>query len=419
MEQKKKILRPTTNLQYENILSLLDEVLKRRFEVNADFILPLNFRFSDLGNSVAFCQIIITWFKLNPKSKLRIYDNNFSDIESELQQAIDQICEEASLPTLLAIIFGSRTGIWGYTRKDADYTSKFLPALERRLIYDYQELSKVGGNQTLYSEYFQIHPDFLKQSLFLKNASFYLKIGTKYVMKPEFAINEVTTKLFNRIDSLGTELTKNWLKETQTYFYELFENAYKWARNDWTKVDEPELENTLRLFFLSSKNYQKDRPVSNVNIDQRLNEFAKRNTAKDLWGSNTKMMELSILDNGIGIVQTFRRMDILRSSMSIKEEYDSLLEAFKLGSTSDRSYRGLIRGIGLSKVISQSKNAFVIVRTGRLFLYRDFSLFPFSSSDDLYFFDASDEAKNIEDIGRKIKPYPFATGTLFSFIIPL
>lgn len=420
MEQKKRYLRPTTDLQYENILLLLDDILKRRYEKNADFILPQNLKFSDLGNNVAFCQVVVTWFKLNPKSKLRIYDNNFSSIESELQQSIDQICQQAGLPTLLAITFGTTTGILGYTYKEREYTQKFSSALERRLIYDYQELSNVGGNQILSSEYFQIHPDFLSKSLFLKNASFYLKIGTRYIMKPEVAINEATTKLFNRIDSLGTELTKNWLKETQTYFYELFENAYKWGRNNWIdQIEEQELENTVRLFFISSKTYGQTKLNKKINIDQKLNEFVRKYTVKDAWSSNTKLMELSILDNGLGIVQTFKRTDIIMNSITIQEEYQALINAFKLGSTSDRSYRSAIRGIGLSRVISQTKNAFVIVRTGRLFLFRDFSLYPFSLTEDLFFFDASDEEEDAKEIVHKIKEYPLVTGTLFSFIMPL
>jgi hypothetical protein len=150
MKQKKEsFIKPTTDLSYDDILALFDDLEKGRYATNADFVLPLNFTSVDLGKNAAFCQFIATWFCRNPKSKVRIYDSNFPIVASELEQSVSKFCAKASLPALLAITFGVQSGIRGFSHKTRDYTSLFIAALQTRLKFDYRELSNYSSNPDL------------------------------------------------------------------------------------------------------------------------------------------------------------------------------------------------------------------------------------------------------------------------------
>src|SRR5450631_393151 len=117
MGPKKKYFKPKNDLSYTNIAKLYKDLYNNLYEKNADFVLPQNPKFSDFGKKIAFCQIINTWFRKNPSSKLRIYDNNFPNDEKALREAIAQLCKNAELHTLLAISYGVKTGIFGYSHK--------------------------------------------------------------------------------------------------------------------------------------------------------------------------------------------------------------------------------------------------------------------------------------------------------------
>ncbi|MFL5742239.1 MAG: hypothetical protein ACJ75B_18590, partial [Flavisolibacter sp.] len=132
----------------------------------------------------------------------------------------------------------------------------------------------------------------------------------------------------------------------------------------------------------------------------------------------TKLVELSILDNGNGIVPTFKK-DVDINTAEIIEEYRILMDAFAKGSTSDRSYKGPQRGIGLYKVLTHSKSVFMIMRTGHLHLYRNFEAHPFNEDEPFFLFDASDAVVEKKEVATHIKKYPLVRGVLFTFIIPL
>jgi hypothetical protein len=419
MKPKKKYFKPTNDLSYQKIVELYNEISDNRYERNCDFVLSQNSKFSAFGNKIAFCQLINTWFRKNPLSKLRIYDNYFPNTDKEIDKSINHIIETGEIHTLLALSYALFTGIFGYSNRTNVYTQKFINPVERKLIYNYKELTKVNEFDFLSNEYFQIHPDFFEQNFFINNLTFYVKIGTQFFIKKEAAINEVTERLFKRIADISTKIGEDKLKEIQTYFYEIFDNTYKWGRQNWVKKEEDSMvEKSNRIFFISSRNFTNldfAKNESLISIDRKLLNFAGRNKL----GTDTKLLELSILDNGIGIVQTFKNLDLKEVKPSATVEYKYLIESFQLGSTSDTTSKGKLRGIGLSKVLETVKDAFLIIRSGHLFLYRDFGIHSYNSNEEIYLFDASDVKNEKSLCLTNIQKYPWAEGTLFTFIIPL
>lgn len=425
--KKRSFFKPGSNLSYEEIMAMYKDIARNVYEKNADLVLPQNFKYAFFGNKVAFCQVINTWFAKNNKSIVRIYDNHFPADEKDYVQIIEKLVMTAELPTLLILCFGIFTKILGYGNTKKDYTSLFLDPVRKRLIFDYRELSRNYSNKESFSnEYFQIHPDFFDNLFFSNNLSFYKQFGItnpQYYLQKESEINPVSQKLFNRLQSFDNRVSLAWLKRLQTFFYEIFDNAFNWARIDWRISKYQLIEKSNRLFFISSKNYINiERAINQatLNLDKSLFNFAQKNTTLTNWGHDVKLLELSFLDNGNGIVETFRinkKIDKLPSDSS--GEYSLLLEAFAFGSTSDMSSKAEGRGMGLYKVISSCKSVFVILRTGHLHLYRDFETHPFDESQPFYFFDVSDSTSEVDNHVAKIQKYPYAQGTLFTFIIPL
>ncbi len=422
---KKRFFTPKNDLSYEEIVAIQKSIAANEYEINADIVLPINPKFSYFGNKIAFCQIINYWFAKHPNSNIRIYDNYFPKDEPEIIKAVEKLVLEAEVSTLLGLCFGVKNKILGYAKKGKEYTSYFIQPLLNKLIFDYRELSINYSNEKSFSnEYFQIHPDFLESDLYNNNLIFYKKIGAAFYLQNESNINPVSEKLFARLQTFNDSVKFAWLKQLQTFFYEIFDNAFKWARIDWlnsSDLDQKPIEKSNRIFFIGSKNFTNlasaDKTIK-FNLDQQLSNFAQINTARSHWGADTKLLELSFLDNGLGIVQTFKKVN-LDDKVSILEEYDHLMNAFAFGRTSETSSKATIRGIGLYKVITNSKGVFLILRTGRLHLYRNFETHPYRENERLFLFDVSDGTNDQETIAANLKKYSSSQGTLFTFLIPL
>lgn len=421
--KKKKYFKPGNNLSYGELAVMYKSILSNEYEKNADLVLPLNSKFSFFGNKAAFCQLINTWFAKNPNSNIRIYDNYFPNTDPDINTTIKKVVEDAELPTLLGLCYGIYNKILGYSNEAKEYTTYFSEPVKNRLIVDYRELNRdYSDNESFSNEYFQIHPDFF-ENFFIYNLTFYLKVTDrgKFFLQKEEKLNEISAKLFRRLQILDERVSLGWLKNLQTFVYEVFDNAFWWGRINWKISDDTLVEKSNRLFFISSKNYTnilRDNKYLNSNLDEQLISFAKQNSTASNWGTDTKLVELSILDNGNGIVPTFKK-DVDINSISILDEYQILMNAFAKGSTSDRSYKGPRRGIGLYKVVGQSKSIFLIIRTGHLHLYRNFETHPFNEEEPFFLFDASDSVTEKEDAAVHIKKNPLVRGVLFSFIIPL
>jgi hypothetical protein len=423
MQPQKKYFNPGNDLSYAKLAEIYDDLYNNRFEKNCDLVLPQHSKFSSFGNKMAFCQIINTWFRANPKSNVRIYDNHFEIAEHTLLETVKKFVTNAELFSLLALIYGLKTKIMGYTHKQMDYTKYFEEPLKQQLIFSYRELTSVSVEDAFPNEYFQIHPDFLGDDFFISNYPFYLKLGPIFSLQREDRINALSKKLFNRLTSLNVAVSKQWIKKLQTFFYETFDNSFYWGRYDWLeKTDNKLLDRSNRIFAISSKNIviknEQDKKVS-ANIDLRLLDFFKRHNEISGRGAESKFLELSVLDNGIGIVNTFKGVQMNTPKSDIHEEYLALLDAIRFGKTSDKSFRASLRGIGLRKVIDQASDVFIMIRTGHLHLYRDFGRAPFNDKKEFYLFDAEDPKHEEDGAQKMVRKYPWSEGTLFTFIIPL
>lgn len=430
---KKKFFTIPSNISVSNIMELFDDIYNNRHEKNADIVLTQNLKFGALGNKMAFCQLINTWFKKNPNSKIRVYDQSYPVLEKDVSIEINKIIDTADVHFLLCIIHGSKNGIYGYTNKDKEYTLLFKKAIQIRLIADYKKLGNEGSSLDFPKEYFQIHPDlFFGVDFFKNNSTFYsgYTLGNKqrYILKKQDGIDNVSKKLFKRIEPMDSKLNFEKLSEIQTYFYEAFDNTYEWGRFDWLENENADVEDTfeesVRLFFISNKLYsglQNATDNSGLAINSGLKYFGKRNQEKTEWGLNTKVLELSILDNGLGIVQTYKRekkLNLKNAFIPIEEEYNFLIEAFGYGKTGDTTSKSNVRGIGLYNIITKIKDVFLIVRTGHLYLFRDFNQFPYKSDENFYLFDAMASRIDSKNYIVDIKKHTWSQGTLFTFLIP-
>lgn len=416
IKNKKKFFKPSNDLRSENVLELHRSILNNEYSKNCDFVLPQNYKFSALGNKIAFCQIINCWFNKHPKSITRIYDNYFPAENIEIEKVLEEFIFNAEIPTLLAITLSLKNGIYGYTNKTKNYSDLITPFLQRKIISSYRMLDEKYGEEALPHEYFQIHPDFFDSDFFSNNLIFYRKTGPQYILHNRGNMTPIAKKLFDRIEVFGDRMSDASSKELQTNFYEIFDNTFRWGRQNWllSNNEESIKFNSTRAFFISSKNYSnidKNQDFNSSQVNRSLFLFLKRNKR----GTDTKVLELSILDNGIGIVQTFTGIQFYDKSDNIQEEYKSLIKAFQFGNTSDTSSKGFNRGFGLSEVVKKSKKCFLIVKTGHLHLYRDLETHPFS--EPFYLFDALGNSKEPND--KTINAHPWADGTLFTIIIPL
>ncbi len=430
MTKQKKSFITTNDLSYSKILEIYSEFSNNRYEKEADFVLSQNAKFSPFGNKIAFCQIINTWFKRHPKSKIRIYDNYFSKNESEIIETLKEIIDNGDIHTLLAFTYGLKNGIWGYYNKTVEYTSLIKGLLERKLIECFRILSKYNSASSIKTpEFFQIHPDFLGHNFFKHNTDFYNVYEKFYELKRQDLIANFWGKLFSEV-SFKSLINDEWIKNIQIYFYEIFENALKWGTIDWTKpnaqIDKPQIENSIRAFFWSFRELSTEQlKVSQTfHLDKELLNFSKSLSQRSGKAKSARIMELSIIDNGLGIVQTFMKTkeELFNKSISVRDEYKWLINAFEFGTTSDTTSKASRRGLGLNKVLNFSDNLFCIIRTGHLYLYRNFYTNPLTNEekenfDTLSFYDVSDETGSKDS--SKIKKYTWAEGTSMTLLIPI
>lgn len=212
---------------------------------------------------------------------------------------------------------------------------------------------------------------------------------------------------------LAFELNK--IKEgLNKILYEAFDNTNNWAIRSYTG----ELQNrSVRAIY--GKFHQGELlEMKESEQSTALKTYLNALNLKRPLDVNFKsaFLEISIFDSGSGLVQVLSGKSV--RTMTIKEEYDHLIRCLRKNSTSHTSVSTAYgRGAGLYRIMAvlSNINAFLLIRTGRMFLYRDFLSVQFFNKDNgTYNYSLLD----IENKSAMPKSRPFVEGTTITILIP-
>lgn len=153
--------------------------------------------------------------------------------------------------------------------------------------------------------------------------------------------------------------------------HELVKNTEAWARDDVTGPVRPSLRGYRSEAHVNDGDYQR----SVVRDAPPLDRYLEHPVLKDQRG-RLRFVELSVFDNGPGITHRLLHGAGI-TAPSADEEYDALVECLRWRYTSDPHHHG---GIGLDLVLGMltELGGFLRIRTGRLSVFRDFVVDPYS-----------------------------------------
>ena len=210
-----------------------------------------------------------------------------------------------------------------------------------------------------------------------------------------------------------TSFSQKQIFSITSLLYELFENTNDHATKDYLGNNYDWETPNLRAIYtkgISFSNLSEESFNAYTNGDAPLRNFFINSTInKKPEESGLSFLELSIIDSGIGIAQTWHKKkhpEIPYENVDITKEEEYVRKAFKLRKTTKNQ---ITAGYGLDWVIRNLNqlNAFVRLRTGKICLYQDFS----SAKEEVSFNPDHWSKNNIE-----LSP---AVGTAFTVLIPM
>lgn len=222
--------------------------------------------------------------------------------------------------------------------------------------------------------------------------------------------------IFNKITSAhnAQESKKNLspiLIDLTEIIYELFKNTHEHGKSDLSGgYLFPNIRNvTLKTIRKKRSSYLGDNSLS-----KSAKEYFKNQIPLTEQGDFI-MLEISVLDSGIGMVKKISNIQNL-TEISIEDEVRWAKECLLKHRTSSSSYATTIKGQGLDKVMQLlDGKGFLRIRSGRLDLFRSFISDPYIESNDVSEVVLKDFVSN----DLEWQEHPEVSGTLHSFYYPL
>jgi hypothetical protein len=368
-----------------------------------DLLVPLQPKFLGFGALSSFLQFLITWRRLENCGRLIV------DVEEEDGDTIESVVKQYY--GFVGSVLAWDCGIINKNGKDLKHLfRKYNSELADQLVKSNFQLA-ARGDSILFP--FFDHLDSRRGLL-----PIVYKDG---VLQNEIEFENITEQIIEiatKNNSAVKRSFKSLLSDINGILYELFDNTNKWARHSHTgKVLNPNIRGIYAKFY-------KMEPfsVKAYTNSSGLQKYFKHIQQKSS-GSTTEyykyitFMELSVFDGGAGLAQNFVRKAI--AEMTLKEEYAGLISCLKKHTTS-HSEQGELqsRGLGLHRIMEllDRKQGFLKIRSGRMFLYRDFISHPlYATKTSLPNYVLADwDTDSTNPMARQI-----AEGTLLTILIPI
>lgn len=394
------------NVNNKEVESFLTKINSDK-EVDVSFRFPISQQFPP-GISSLLIQLIITWVYNTKVSKLIL---PFKDSNS-IPKLIDDVYIN---PHILTAILICEERCY-YSEAD-----RKIDSLKSTLITSYNEIEKVFYNisevlieqkifnllskSTNSEEEIKLKKELQQEKLKVKkiekkivkekNANFFLTCfdNIPRLQYPTYfyerkALKVKDSKRFkillrDSFDKLNLSNSSSFFNKQvhsllAEVFYELFDNTDSWAKPEDQNLiksargidfkiflSQIELENSLQ-----SRSDELTEYIKNLNV-HKIQTPELFDSPKSIG-----LCEISVFDSGIGLASHFAKKDISKF-ISLKEEYQAVLNCFKKNMTSDQTSTSSFRGFGLPKVVETiGQLGFLKIRTGHLSLYRDFNQSP-------------------------------------------
>lgn len=227
------------------------------------------------------------------------------------------------------------------------------------------------------------------------------------------------------------KLTPISLRFISSILFELFSNTHDHARTD--ESGNIYSEGNVRGIIARTIEFREDRRESYVSthvhrymtkatlqqehrrpspeVNQERVErvqagYAKQPTLNNKPKTSTRFLEFTIYDTGPGLARNWaKRKERSKETLDFEEELKLVKECFAIGSTTKDS-DGVGQGLANSIMALRKLGAFMVLRTGRAFLYQDF-------------LSKTEEAFRPEHWHPDQKERPYLPGTTYTIVVPL
>jgi hypothetical protein len=201
---------------------------------------------------------------------------------------------------------------------------------------------------------------------------------------------------------------------------ELFKNTHDWARTGFGADAKNPLKSNMRGIFAEIHHGTREHFQNTSRGSKPLENYFNHPQFFDSSDENAKFsfLELSILDSGPGYSQKWSKIKIT-DEKPIDLEFNDIIDCLAKHNTSDTSSISRLRGLGLHEVAFLcGGRGFLKIRTGRLSVYRDFVLDPYSVNNE----DVKTMKSYIKDwatCNSTLTRFHFAEGSLLTIFYPL
>lgn len=384
-----------------------------------DLLLPTNLKGRSLGTYASLIQFISTWSRIS-KGKLRTYTQNEIDAEKKLINLSNEFHGIVALYMCSGNQITNRTGDQTLTDITQDILNKKLAYYKEnstkfRASYDQRDkgvmLACFDHTVCEYPQYFY---DNMEEAL-------------KYQIRSESSFIALIRSVLNIIARVeNSKLRHSYWKGNKveiteklgTVIKELIENTEWWSKTAFNSRARynPNIRGMLLQFDTSEWNKETDE--QNTPLGKYLESIkieVKQHNAKGKGKKALGFFEMSVFDSGPGLARRWTEKDF--SDLSLVEEYDAVLSCLQENMSSDSSAISTMRGFGLPRVLKAIGNkGFLRIRSGRLSLYRDFSLTPLQ--DEIEFKKKMLHLNNWDTQDQNITGMKVAEGTLITIIYP-
>jgi len=373
------------------------QTLKSIPEQEVDFVIPANINLTGFGSFPLLFLLFYTWLR-SKKGRLMI------DINTEDNELLRNFSGNYIGYTLLLSAWNYRSivdieGI-DIKKRFRKFTQQlynkidFLQDLpnDNLLIPIFDHYSKDRGlSHWFYNENFQ----FYKSPEQLDNTIYRIFSELSKIYKSRFKHN-----------------TKSVYEDLQVIVWELMSNTHYHATKDY--LNQAELSPNLRGLYLKIHRASKENLIKQANEYEGLSAYYNRIIPND---NANFILELSVFDSGPGLAKRFLGQK-WTPELSVSEEVSVVKQCLWRGSSSVHGANGIARGFGLDNVLStlSKKRGFLIIRSGKVSLYRDLDKSPHLSTNNPLTIELQDALTN------KIAEYtkmPEAVGSMITMSYPL
>jgi hypothetical protein len=285
----------------------------------------------------------------------------------------------------------------------------------------------------------------------LQNSISTLTHGARQVTAPAFRpdatrvsalIRPIRSTLANATNSWwpgGKRISEDKRRELEgdvtDLMFELLDNIYSWGRSRWlSRGRKAVLANSLQFFRAESLDLPVAELIEGAGVDTPIETYVGQSLPNYLFGRGNKgitfqarMIELTFFDSGEGLAYWMAADGAPRTNyLTFKDEIRYTASALQRGSGA-RDTIFFLSGQGIPRALEaiSKLGGFVHLRTGRMSLFRDFIVEPFSADehqDTDALFGTEVELRYFRDWStrrRAFSEFEPSRGTTYTVLLPV